>query len=88
MPFFFHGGNTGSNPVGDANNPKSLSRSCVFIKIRDHDEVTIKHRGPAPHSSTLPNSSEKIQIKKRAVPVLVTPDTALTTVAYEGGNHG
>src|SRR5713101_6437721 len=26
----FHGGNTGSNPVGDANNPKHLSQSYLY----------------------------------------------------------
>src|SRR2546426_11535140 len=26
----FHGGNTGSNPVGDANNPKNLRESLVL----------------------------------------------------------
>jgi len=29
-PSYFHGGNTGSNPVGDANNPKNLRESLVL----------------------------------------------------------
>ena len=31
-PTFFHGGNTGSNPVGDANNPNDLLESDLFAE--------------------------------------------------------
>ena len=45
----FHGGNTGSNPVGDANNPKKLRALTAFtnpfISRGPHDKLKIRHRG-------------------------------------------
>jgi len=45
----FHGGNTGSNPVGDANNPKKLRALTAFtnpfIARWPHDKLKIRHRG-------------------------------------------
>jgi hypothetical protein len=54
----FHGGNTGSNPVGDANNLKSLTRSRILIEIHDHDEVTIEHRASVRFSLNAQSTSK------------------------------
>ena len=40
----FHGGNTGSNPVGDANKTNNLSDLEISPKIAGHDGVTIELR--------------------------------------------
>jgi hypothetical protein len=57
-PPSFHGGNTGSNPVGDANNLKSLTRSRILIEIHDHDEVTIEHRASVRFSLNAQSTSK------------------------------
>ena len=38
----FHGGNTGSNPVGDAKIIKGLLAATSPFRISDHDRVTIE----------------------------------------------
>ena len=40
----FHGGNTGSNPVGDANILNGLPDSSFSARIFGHDEVTIEQK--------------------------------------------
>ena len=40
----FHGGNTGSNPVGDANIPKQLASRRFSRQSRSHDGRTIAHK--------------------------------------------
>jgi len=39
MPVSFHGGNTGSNPVGDANKIKALARTTVSTQVAANDKV-------------------------------------------------
>src|SRR5438874_12432327 len=63
---FFHGGNTGSNPVGDANKIDNLSRSGFSARICDHDRVTIEPQNvPVFHRPTLVQP-EKTQAEFRA----------------------
>src|SRR2546430_1423797 len=43
----FHGGNTGSNPVGDAHKIKPIPAPEVFRILFSHDAVTIGTKRPA-----------------------------------------
>src|ERR1700756_2322432 len=77
----FHGGNTGSNPVGDANKISQLDDIAISIKICGKATVTVDLRKAPPVSGRLPDGCRPDRVARRAcLPDQLTPQPDRSSV--------